>query len=147
MISEKIRKFCKDDITKIQNYEQAINDKDHVWEIHHRLELNLDGEFAHTASELKRLGMYYHRPYFELILLTKAEHTRLHGKGCSPEARAKQSSTQKGKPKSAEHRAKISSSLTGEKNNMYGKKHSEESRNKMAEAARRYWDKKKGASS
>jgi len=49
------KKYCKDEISKIENYEQAINDKENIWEIHHRLELTLEGEFAHTREELKRL--------------------------------------------------------------------------------------------
>ena len=56
--------FCKDDISKIENYELAKNDTSQTWDIHHRLELTLDGEFAHTSEELKRLCMYYNRPYF-----------------------------------------------------------------------------------
>lgn len=30
--------YCKDDITKIENYEKAIADKTQTWAIHHRLE-------------------------------------------------------------------------------------------------------------
>lgn len=42
MINEKhVRKFCRDDISKIENYEEAVNDKTHTWELHHRLELTL----------------------------------------------------------------------------------------------------------
>lgn len=82
MISERnAYAFCKEDISKIENYEQAKNDKSQTWDLHHRLELTLDGEFAHSKEELMRLGMYYHRPYFELIFLTRREHARLHTKG------------------------------------------------------------------
>lgn len=49
------KKYCKDDISKIENYEQAINDKENIWECHHRLQLTLEGEFAHNRKELKRL--------------------------------------------------------------------------------------------
>lgn len=48
--------------------------------LHHRLECTLDGDFAHSANELKRLGMYYNRPYYELIYLTHSEHSKLHYK-------------------------------------------------------------------
>jgi hypothetical protein len=75
----KVKRECKDDITKIENYEEAINDKVNMWECHHRLELTLDGEFAHTHKELKRLGMYWYRPYFELIFLKQEDHKKLHG--------------------------------------------------------------------
>ena len=55
-----------------------MNDKTQVWHLHHRLELTLEGEFAHTSDELDKLGMYKHRPYFELIFLTEYEHKSLH---------------------------------------------------------------------
>ena len=71
------RKYCKDDISKIENYEQAINDKTQTWDCHHRLELTINDEHARTKEELIRLGMYYNRPYFELIFLTRKEHKKL----------------------------------------------------------------------
>lgn len=73
------KRKCKDDISKIENYEQAINDKENIWICHHRLELTLDGEFAHTGEELDRMGMYYKRPYFELIFIPQKLHRKLHG--------------------------------------------------------------------
>lgn len=86
MINEKgVKSICKDDISKIENYEVAVNDSTHSWDCHHRLELTLNCEFAHTVEELKRMGMYYNRPYFELIFLRHDEHTRLHGKSNSPQ--------------------------------------------------------------
>ena len=45
---------------------------------HHRLAITLDGEQVHKAEDLDRLGMYYNRPYFELLIMTNAEHTTLH---------------------------------------------------------------------
>lgn len=72
------KKYCRDDIKLIENYEQAINDKENIWECHHRLEFTLDGEFAHTKEELNRLGMYWKRPYFELIFLKEKDHHNLH---------------------------------------------------------------------
>lgn len=45
---------------------------------HHRLAITLDGEQVHKREDLNRLGMYYNRPYFELIIMTTAEHTTLH---------------------------------------------------------------------
>lgn len=73
-----VKKYCRDDISKIENYEQAINDKEHKWDCHHRLELTLDGEYAHNIEDLKRMGMYYDRPYFELIFIKHSEHVSLH---------------------------------------------------------------------
>ena len=73
-----LEKGRKEELHKIENYDKAINDKTQVWHLHHRLELTLDGEFAHTSKELGRLGMYKHRPYFELIFLTEHDHKSLH---------------------------------------------------------------------
>ena len=79
MISEpNAKQYCRDDISKIENYEQAINDKKHKWVCHHRLEFTINGEFAHKWKELERLGMYWRRPYFELIFMREDEHQKLH---------------------------------------------------------------------
>ena len=82
MINERYaKKYCRDDLSKIENYEKAIADTTQTWHLHHRLELTLDGEPALTHKQLKMHDMYYNRPYYELIFLTKAEHNRLHNKG------------------------------------------------------------------
>lgn len=78
--AKRLRRFCKE-YWKIENYEQAVNDKENLWICHHRLELTLDNELVHTPKELKRMGMYYNRPYFELIFLKKKDHDVLHKKG------------------------------------------------------------------
>ena len=75
------RRFCKDDISKIENYDKAISDTSQTWVLHHKLELTLNGEFAHSRTDLIRFGMYFKRPYFELIFLPKFEHQRLHKSG------------------------------------------------------------------
>lgn len=92
---KKANLYCKDDLSKIENYDKAIADTTQTWDIHHRLELTLDGEYAHSKEDLIRLGMYSHRPYFELIFLTHSEHKRLHWKGVSDETRRKMSETAK----------------------------------------------------
>ena len=79
-IPQSIRKFCKDDYTKIENYELAKADNFKDWCIHHILELTLDNEYAHSRADLIRMGMYYNRPYFELIFLKRSEHQILHNK-------------------------------------------------------------------
>ena len=128
------KKFCKDDISKIENYEKAIADTTQTWDLHHRLELTLDGEFALTKKQLKMHDMYYNRPYYELIFLTHAEHISLHHKGktFSEETKKKMSEAKKGKHRSEETKKKIAES-------MKGKHHSEESRIKMSEAVKRRW--------
>lgn len=74
------KQFCKDDLSKIENYNLAIADNFSGWHLHHRLELTLDGEFAHSKNDLIRLDMYYHRPAFELIFMKNKEHRSLHAK-------------------------------------------------------------------
>lgn len=71
--------YCKDDISLIQNYDKAIADTTQTWECHHRAEILPCGEY--TQKDLIKFGLYYHRPYTELIFLTKAEHRRLHRNG------------------------------------------------------------------
>ena len=122
-------KFCRDDLSKIENYEQAIADKTKTWHCHHRLELTLDGEFALSRDQLKLHDMYYNRPYYELIFLTPEEHMRMHntGKHLSDETKKKISEAEKGKNAPMYGR-------TGENAPMYGKHHSEETRRKISEA-------------
>lgn len=132
-----IKYFVREgELEKIENYDKAIADKVNTWVFHHRLELTLDGEFAHSREDLKRMGMYYHRPYFELILVTKAEHNRLHrhnkGKSPSAETRKKISEAHKGKHLSEEHKKKLSETL---KNNspLRGRPKSEEIKKRISE--------------
>lgn len=75
MINKKaLKRYCSEDISLIENYEKAINDKTQTWHCHHHLEIELSCSF----NKLKELGLYYHRPASELIFLTKAEHSKLH---------------------------------------------------------------------
>ena len=76
MISEKNAKlYCKDDISLIENYEEAVNDPINKWVIHHRRET------IYSMEGLKEIGEYYHRPAIELIFLTNSEHRKLHNIG------------------------------------------------------------------
>lgn len=71
---EYAKSYCKD-YEKIENYELAMNDKTQVWDCHHR------NERFYSASELKKLGLYYNCPPCELIFLTKKEHRAQPHKG------------------------------------------------------------------
>lgn len=73
-----IYSYCKDDVTKIENFAEAVADRTSTWHCHHRLELTLNGEHARTKQELIRMGMYYNRPHYELILLRPDAHSKLH---------------------------------------------------------------------
>lgn len=143
MISERYaKKFCCEDISKIENYAAAIADTTQVWDCHHRLQThNSDGErrlVDISRKELKALGMYFDRPADELIFLTCKDHMSLHQKGkkhgtLSEETRKKISETKKGKkmpPLSEEHKRKISESTKGKKHMPF----SEETRKKMSES-------------
>lgn len=68
-----VKKYCCEDISLIENYEEAINSND-VWEIHHKLEI----ELSKSKHELIDMGLYYNRPANEFIFLTKKEHKSLH---------------------------------------------------------------------
>ena len=119
-----IKLVCKDDPSLIENYDKAINDNTQMWVLHHRLELTLDGEYAHSVKELKQLKMYYKRPYFELIFLPKTEHQKLHA---HDKYREKLSIVHMGHIVTDETKKKISQKQTG--------KHlSEETKKKLSES-------------
>ena len=114
MIDEKVaRKYCKEDISKIKNYELAIADTTQTWSCHHIL-----GEIL-TRQQLLEHDFYYNVPACMLKFVTKDEHTRLH---------------MKGNHLSEETRNKISESMKGNNNPLYGKHRSEETRKKISES-------------
>lgn len=132
------RRFCCEDISKIENYELAKKDNFKGWAIHHRLETHSsEGErrlIDISMKELKALDMYYHRPAGELIFLTRSEHIGLHnhsrkGRHHSEEAKRKIADAMKGRIFSEEWKRKI-----GDKSR--GKHHSEETKRKLAESKR-----------
>ena len=109
MISiEKVNKFCKD-YTKIENYEEAVNDQSQVWVCHHIL-----GEIL-TSEQLKDHDFYYDVPPCMLKFVTRAEHARLHrsGKKFSEETRRKISEANSGKVRSEECRRQMSEDRKG----------------------------------
>ena len=133
MINKKqVKRFCKD-YTKIENYEEAVNDKTRTWICHHIL-----GELL-TSQQLLDHDFYYDVPPCMLKFVTRSEHMRLHNK-----SRTGKKNPFFGKHHSHETRMKMSESLKGENNPMYGrtgkknpffgKRHTEESRKKMSEA-------------
>ena len=116
MINEnKVKKFCKD-YTKIENYEEAVNDTTQTWECHHIL-----GEIL-TRQQLKDHDFYYDVPPCMLKFVTKAEHRRLHFKG------------KKRAPFTEEHRRKLSEAKKGNPGFWKGKHLSEETKKKLSES-------------
>lgn len=102
MIDEKrVRKYCKEDISLIENYDKAISDETQTWCCHHRDEVKVlpSGiKVTRSIEDLKEIGRYYHCPANELIFLTREEHNILHSKGKkhSDEAKRKVSKANKG---------------------------------------------------
>ena len=148
MIDEKIaRKYCKEDLSKIKNYDKAIADKTQTWHCHHMTET----WWNCTKKDLIDNECYYHRKACELIFLTPAEHHKLHNKGKhrSDETRQKMSEAKKGHIVTEEHRRKISEAMKGHivtdesrrkmAESRKGKHHTDEARRKISEAAKRRW--------
>lgn len=120
MINRRLRNiqpFCCEDISHIENYDLAVADKDHLWEVHHRNEIceanrsRLDKGIT-TAKQLIADGMYYNRPACELIFLRHDEHRKLHGSHRHYLSKEKFSQTMKGHSVSDKTKLKLSTSLT-----------------------------------
>lgn len=71
--------FAPGELSKIENYAQAVADNFVGWVIHHRAELNADGSINKKRDELIISNAYYYRPASELIFLTISDHSQLHG--------------------------------------------------------------------
>lgn len=76
MIAKGAQSFCKEDISLIENYEQAINDKNEYWVCHHKFETY----YGIKSDELQQMKLYNKRPPNELIFIKKSEHRAHHGK-------------------------------------------------------------------
>ena len=110
---KRVSKYCKEDLSLIENYDKAINDQTQIWDCHHRLETDKNLSRQYLINN----DLYYSRPASELIFLTRSEHTALHNEG---------------KQHSEETRKKISESNKG-------KHHTEETRKQISEAMKRRW--------
>ena len=75
-----LKRYCREPLNNIENYQKAVADLTQMWECHHRKET--DEGYSH--KELIELGLYYYRPADELIFLTEREHKSLHHKGKTP---------------------------------------------------------------
>lgn len=171
MINEqRAHHFCKDDITKIENYYKAIEDTTQMWHCHHRDEVRTLPSgitVIRSREELIENGRYYNCPANELIFLTKSEHSKLHSHNRTDEYKRKMSEIKKGKtgPMKGKHhsfdaRKKMSEAQKGKNTWCKGRTASmdtrkklsdahkgrtftEEHRKKMAESAKKRWAKKK----
>lgn len=150
MLDERRAKnYCKDDISKIENYDLAKNDKENSWVCHHRLEITLNGEYAISPADLRRHGMYYNRPYFELIFLSRSEHAKLHNKANPNFCKSMKGKTShlKGRKLSEEHKIKLRAARKG-RQPCKGKHLSDEAKKKIGEKIKiarknKFWSTKK----
>ncbi len=133
MINEyQAKKYCKEELSKIENYDKAIADTTQTWDCHHRTEI----WWNCSAKDLIKNECYYNRKACELIFLTHSEHHRLHIKGenhpmyghhHSDESRRKMSESHKGKTPfkghhhSEETKKKLSDTHKGHKSALKGK--------------------------
>lgn len=76
---ERAKAYCCEDISLIENYEQAVADQTRIWHCHHRLEIQ--GQFKNSKKLLIRCGLYYGVPAWQLVFMTHTEHIRLHNTG------------------------------------------------------------------
>ena len=123
-----LKKYCKD-YKNIENYTEALSSPLR-YDLHHRLEISE----MQSASDLKFLHLYYHRPPEELIFLEHGEHMRLHNAGKHPSTETRQRMSNAKKNMSEETKRKMSDAKKGEKSYMYGKPKSAETRQKISEA-------------
>ena len=152
----KVSLFCREDVSKIEGYEEAIKSEEQ-YDCHHRLELHTDGSLRFTADSLKKLDLYYNRPASELIFLTRVEHIRLHTKArwesgqlkkkfgsprkgmkwshpMSEETKEKLSLVRKGRKLSEETKLKISEAHKGKPTYNKGKPLTEEHKKHLSES-------------
>ena len=83
MISEYYAKrYCSEDISLIENYQEAISDQTKMWDIHHRQECDSEGRTLFTHKQLIEMNLYYDRPASELVFVTRSMHRKLHRELC-----------------------------------------------------------------
>ena len=75
-------KYCCEDISLIENYNQAIADQTKMWDIHHRRECDDEGKTLFTHKQLKEMNLYYNRPASELVFVTRQMHSKIHREMC-----------------------------------------------------------------
>lgn len=100
-----VLRFCREDMSLIENFQKAALDTKRMWVCHHRDEIRIlpsGVKVIRSADELKENDRYYGCPANELIFLTKNEHARIHNEGVKRNF-------------SAEHRKHIGDAMRGKK--------------------------------
>ena len=119
MINEyQSKRFCSEPIENIENYENAISDTTQTWHLHHRKEIDL----GYSKQELQDMNMYFSVPASDLIFLTPFEHRSIHSSNLREETREKKRVSMQGK------------------NKVFGRKRSNESKNKQATTMKKMWE-------
>ena len=77
-----VKEYCNGDITKIENYKEAINSP-LKYVCHHKREIQC-GYQIWSKEELIRIGQYYKVNPEELILLPISEHIKMHNNAIDP---------------------------------------------------------------
>lgn len=126
----KAKKYCKEDISKIENYDKAINDPTQTWICHHRTAI----WWNCTAKDLIENECYYGRKACELIFLTPDEHKSVHNAG--------ENNPMYGRTRSDETKRKIAESMKGK---LKGRTLSDETKRKMSAAKKAYYAAKRKA--
>ena len=72
------KRFCSEDISLIENYNQAIADQKRTWDIHHRRECDSEGRTLFTRKQLIEMNLYFKRPASELVFVTRSMHKKIH---------------------------------------------------------------------
>ena len=70
---DKVKRYCSEDISLIENYQEAVRSKDR-WDCHHKDEIDLNA----NREQLIKLGKYYKVPAERLIFLSVKDHISLH---------------------------------------------------------------------
>ncbi len=96
MISPQVYDYCKGDISKIENYEEAKNSKK-TYACHHRLEIMPWSGKQVSQKYLKEQNMFYNREPEEFIFLTLSDHMKIHENGKKTRFKKGQTSFNKGK--------------------------------------------------
>ena len=138
MINEiQAKRYCSEDISNIENYEKAFNDKTQMWHCHHRGEMLPCGRFL--IKDLKKFDLYFDRPACELMFVTCQQHMRIHKTGNNFGRKGKPG-TRLGAITSEQTKNKIRASKIGKPSLRKGVCLLESTKTKMSEAmSGRHW--------
>lgn len=113
-----LKNVCCEDLSLIENYKQATEDKTQIWDCHHRDEIKVlpSGiKVIRSRNDLIENNRYFQCPANELIFLKRIEHIKLHATNQGNEKRGKISRTLKGHQVSQETREKLRNKNLGHK--------------------------------